>query len=77
MRQAIEEGYIRDVLANYPTITEAFTLIRVSEENPELVEGAASRALFKYYKQHGYTITQKTEMIMANFLENCRYQIGG
>lgn len=77
MCQAIEEGYIIDVLANYTTIKEAFKLIRVSEDNPELVEGAASRALFKYYKQHGYTIAQKTEMIMANFLENCRYQIGG
>ena len=77
MRQAIEEGYILDVLSNYTTIREAFKLVRVSEDNPELVEGAASRALFKYYKQHGYTIAQKTEMIMTNFLENCRYQIGG
>lgn len=77
MRQAIEEGYILDVLSNYTTVKEAFKLIRVSEDNPELIEGAASRALFKYYKQHGYTIAHKTEMIMANFLENCRYQIGG
>ena len=77
MRQAIEEGYILDVLANYTTVKEAFRLIRVSEDNPELIEGQASRALFKYYKQHGYTIAQKTEMIMTNFLENCRYQIGG
>lgn len=77
MRQAIEEGYIQDVLSNYVTVKEAFKLIRVSEDNPELIEGQAARALFKYYKQHGYTITQKTEMIMTNFLENCRYQING
>ena len=77
MRQAIEEGYIHDVLKNYTTIKEAFKLIRVSADNPELIEGKASRALFRYYKQHGYTIAQKTEMIMTNFLENCRYQIGG
>ena len=77
MPQAIEEGYILDVLSNYTTIKEAFKLIRVSEDNPELIEGQASRALFKYYKQHGYTIAQKTEMIMTNFLQNCRYQIGG
>ena len=72
MQQAIEEGYIPDVLSNYTTIKEAFKLIRVSEDNPELIKGQASRALFKYYKQHGYTIAQKTEMIMTNFLENCR-----
>ena len=77
MRQAIEEGYILDVLANYTTVKEAFKLVRISEDNPELIEGAASRALFKYYKEHGYTIAHKTEMIMTNFLENCRYQIGG
>jgi len=76
MRQAIEEGYIMDVLANYTTVKEAFRLVRVSEDNPELIEGPTARALFKYYKQHGYTIAQKTEMIMTNFLENCRYQIG-
>lgn len=50
MRQAIEEHYILDVLANYTTIKEAFKLIRVSEDNPELIEGKTSRALFKYYK---------------------------
>ena len=77
MRQAIEEHYILDVLANYTTIKEAFKLIRVSEDNPELIEGKTSRALFKYYKKHGYTIAQKTDMIMANFVENCRYQING
>ncbi len=76
MRQAIEEGYILDVLANYTTIKQAFKLIRNSEENPELIEGPAARALFKYYKGHGFTITQKTEMIMANFLHNGRFQIG-
>lgn len=77
MRQAIEEGFILDVLANYTTIKEAFKLVKVSDDNPELIEGPTSKALFKYYKKHGYTITQKTEMIMTNFLENCRYQIGG
>ena len=77
MRQAIEEGYILDVLQNYTTVREAFKLVKISEDNPELIEGAASRALFKYYKQHGYTIMQKTEMIMSNFLENGRRQIGG
>lgn len=77
MRQAIEEGYILDVLANYTTIKQAFKLIRNSEENPELIEGPAARALFKYYKGHGFTIAQKTEMIMANFLHNGRFQING
>lgn len=77
MRQAIEEKFIIDVLKNYRTIKEAFKLIKVSEDNPELIEGKAARALFKYYKEHGYTISQKTEMIMSNFLQNGRFQING
>lgn len=77
MRQAIEEGFIHDVLQSYTTVKEAFKLVKVSEDNPELIEGKASKALFKYYKSHGYTISHKTEMIMTNFLENGRYQIGG
>ena len=77
MRQAIEEGFILNVLAKYTTIKEAFQIVRTTEQNPELVEGAASKALFKYYKEHGYTIAQKTEIIMANFLQNGRYQIDG
>ena len=77
MRQAIEEGYILDVLQNYTTIKEAFKLVKTTEENPELVEGPAAKALFRYYKENGYTIGQKTDMIMSNFLENGRYQIHG
>lgn len=75
MRQAIEEGYIQDVLSSYTTIKEAFKLVRTTKENPELVEGPAARALVRYYRQHTHTIKEKTEMMMANFLENCRYQI--
>ena len=77
MRQAIEEGFILDVLANYTTVKEAFKIIKISEDNPELVSGPASKALFKYYKDHGFTINQKTEMIMSNFLENGKYKIKG
>lgn len=77
MKQAIEEGFILDVLANYSTIKEAFKLVKVCEDNPELIEGPASKALFKYYKEHGYTISQKTDMIMSNFLQNGRFKING
>ena len=48
MRQAIEEGFILDVLSTYVTIKEAFKLITNTEDNPELLEEKAKRALFKY-----------------------------
>lgn len=77
MKQAIEEGYILDVLQNYLTIKQAFKLIKDTEGNPELIEGSTKRALFKYYKGHDFTIEQKVEMIMDNFLNNGRMKIDG
>lgn len=75
MRQAIEEGFILDVLSNYTTVKEAFKIVKTSEDNPELIEGQASKVLFRYYKEHGFTISQKTEMIMSNFLNSGRFKI--
>ena len=77
MKQAIEEGYILDVLKDYMTIQQAFKLVKDSEDNPELLENNAKRALFKYYKSHEFTIEQKVEMIMDNFLNNGRKKIDG
>lgn len=77
MRQAIEEDFILDVLSTYVTIKEAFKLITNTEDNPELLEEKAKRALFKYYKQHEFTISQKVDMIMDNFLNNGRKKING
>lgn len=77
MRQAIEEEFILDVLQSYTTIKEAFKLVKISADNPELIEGPAIRTLIKYYKEHGYTIADKTEMIMSNFLESGRFKING
>ena len=77
MKQAIEEGFILDVLKNYTTIKEAFQLGKISDDNPELFTGPTSKMLFKYYKKHGHTIEDKTDIIMSNFLENGRKQING
>ena len=77
MKQAIEEGYILDVLKDYMTIKQAFEIAKKTEENPELIEQSAKRALFKFYKEHDLTISQKVEMIMDNFLHNGRLKIGG
>ncbi|MBO5223057.1 MAG: type I restriction endonuclease subunit R [Clostridia bacterium] len=77
MRQAIEEGFILDVLENYTTINEAFRLVRTSAENPEVMTGPALKILIKYYKENGHTIKQKTDMIMSNFLDSGRFKING
>lgn len=77
MKQAIAEGFILDVLKDYMTIKQAFQLVKSTESNPELLEKSAKKALFKYYKGHSFTIEQKVEMIMDNFLHNGRLKIDG
>lgn len=77
MRQAIEEGFILNVLQDYMTIKEAFKLVKDSDDNPELIEDKTKRALFKYYKSHDFTIKEKVDMIMDNFLHNGRHKING
>ncbi len=77
MKQAIEEGYILDVLKDYMTVKQAFAIAKKTEENPDLIEKSAKRALFRYYKEHELTIAQKVDMIMDNFLNNGRLKIGG
>jgi type I restriction enzyme R subunit len=77
MRQAIEEGFILDVLKNFVHIKESFKIIKTTKENPELIQGQATNALVRFYKEHGHTIDQKVDLIMANFLDNCFFKING
>ena len=77
MRQAIEEGFIIDVLQNYVTIQQAFKLVKVVDDNPVVIESSAHKALVRYYKEHGHTIAQKVEVIMSSFLNNGRCKING
>lgn len=77
MRQAIEEGFILDVLQDYVTIQQAFQLVKVVDDNPLVIESSAHKALVRYYKEHGHTIAQKVDVIMSSFLNNGRCKING
>ena len=77
MRQAIEEGFILDVLANYVTIKQAFRIAMIGDDNPELVEDKTKKALYVYYKSHEKTISDKVNIIMDNFLNNGFHKING
>lgn len=77
MRQAIEEGFILDVLKYYTTLQDQFKLVKTTQDNPEVIEGQAKRVLLRYYKEHGFTINKKTELIMDNVLNNGRFRIDG
>ncbi|MCQ2498852.1 MAG: DEAD/DEAH box helicase family protein [Lachnospiraceae bacterium] len=77
MRQAIEEGFILDVLQNYMTYSTCFKIAKNTEENPELPESRATKIIKKYEKLHPYNISQKSEIIVETFRDTTRHKIGG
>ena len=77
MKQAIEEGFILDVLNNYASYKTYFNLTKTIKDNPELPSSDAVKALKKYESLHPYHLGKKTEVMMEFFLNNTRNKIGG
>jgi type I restriction enzyme, R subunit len=77
MRQAIEEGFILDVLRNYTTYATYFRLLKAAEDDPALPKKRATRALAKFMSLHPYNIEQKTEVMVEHFRDHVRHRIGG
>lgn len=69
MRQAIEEGFILDVLKNYVTYQDYFKIVKTTEDNPELIEAQAMKTLIEYQRGQEFTIAAKVKIIMENFIE--------
>jgi len=67
MRQAIEEGFILDVLKNYTTYKQYFKILKKIEDNPELPRARALSAIRRYIRIHPETISQKVEIIIEHF----------
>ena len=76
MRQAIEEGFILDVLKNYVTYATYFRLLKACEDDPNVERKRAARALSKYLKLHPHNIAQKTEIMVEHFHSVTRHKIG-
>ena len=77
MRQAIEEGFILDVLKNYTTYATYYRLLKACDDDPNVERKKAARALAQFMKLHPYNIAQKTEVIVEHFQAVTRHKIGG
>lgn len=77
MRQAIEEGFILDVLQNYTTYKTYFKLVKAVEDDPNLPKKKAARALAKFLVMHPTNIGQKIEVIVEHFRSHVRTHLGG
>jgi len=77
MRQAIEEGFILDVLKNYTVYSVYYRLLKAAQADPEVEKKKAAKALARFMKLHPHNIAQKTEVIIEHFRQNVRHRIGG
>ena len=77
MRQAIEEGFVLDVLTNYTTYAVFYRLLKEAEDDPALPKKKATRALTKFMSLHPHNIEQKTEIIVEHFRRSVMRRLGG
>jgi len=77
MRQAIEEGFILDVLQNYTTYELYFNLTKAIEEDPNLNKKKAAKAIGRFVSLHPHNLAQKTEIIIEHFRNIVSKKIGG
>lgn len=77
MRQAIEEGFILDVLKGYTTYKTFYKLAKQIEDDPKLNKAKAIRALGRFFSLHPYNIAQKVAVIVEHFRAVTKHKIGG
>lgn len=77
MRQAIEEGFILDVLQNYTTYKTFFRLSKAIEDDPEVNKKKAARAIGRFLSLHPHNLAQKTEIMVKHFRQVVSKKIGG
>ena len=77
MRQAIEEGFILDVLKNYTTYKRFFGLIKQVDDDPEVPKRAAASALGRFLELHPVNIEQIVQVIIEHFRLKVLHELGG
>lgn len=76
MRQAIEEGFILDVLDHYTTYKTYYKIIKSIADDPKVDKRKASAALARFISLHPENIAQKTEVIVEHFRTFTIHKIG-
>ena len=77
LRQAIEEGFVMDVLQNYTTYKRFFGLIKQIEDDPDVPRRQAAKALTRYLELHPVNIEQVVSVIVEHFRLYVMHELGG
>ena len=77
MRQAIEEGFIEDVLANYLTYNRYLHLEKTLLEDPRYETAKARAALARFINLHDVNLAQRAEIVVEHFLDKVAHRMAG
>lgn len=77
MKQAIEEGFILDVLKNYTTYKNCYKIAKNTPDNPEVPSSKALKVIQRYESLHPHNLNQKTAIIIETFRSVTKNKIGG
>lgn len=77
MRQAIEEGFILDVLRHYTTHKQYFSLLKKIQADPAYDRKKGIFLLKSYADLHEHAIAKKTELMVEHFQDQVRHRIAG
>lgn len=77
MKQAIEEGFILDVLANYTTYDTFYRINKEIEEDPRCKTVDAKRQIARFVELHDTNISQRIEVIVEHFRTSVMTELGG
>jgi len=69
MRQAIEEGFIVDVLQNYTTYQSYYSLLKKIEDDPQYDKAKAQKKLKHYVESHEHNIKKKSILVIEHFMD--------
>jgi type I restriction enzyme R subunit len=69
MKQAIEEGFILDVLKSYTPVDSYYKLVKKTEDDPEFDTKKAQKKLRRYVESHDHAIRLKAEIMVDHFHE--------
>ena len=70
MKQAIQEGFILDVLGNHTTVDSYFGLVKKIDDDPEFDSKRAQRRLRRYVEGHDYAVAIKAQIMVDHFHES-------
>jgi type I restriction enzyme R subunit len=77
MKQAIDEGFIIDVLKNYTTYDTYWKVEKETPDDPEVDKAKAKAAIARFVSLHPHNLAQKSEIIVEHFRQHTRPKIGG